>query len=117
MPSPKVALPPGGSPARLVFRQNRDLPSGSATVMEVIGPGALTVKIVPLSAFSGRPPSAGGLNRGARQVPVQSADGSIFALAWVSLSLTSVRYGVLAPSMLASQRVFQKISLPLQNAR
>ena len=32
----------------------------------------LTLKIVPVSAFSGRPPSAGGLNRGSRQVPVQT---------------------------------------------
>ena len=30
-----------------------------------------TVKMVPVSAFSGRPPSVGGLKRGSRQVPVQ----------------------------------------------
>ena len=30
-----------------------------------------TMNMVPLSAFSGRPPSDGGLNRGSRQVPVQ----------------------------------------------
>ena len=43
------------------------------------------VKIVPVSPFSGFPPS--GLNaRGSRQVPVHTlATGSIFAFAWVSL--------------------------------
>ena len=45
------------------------------------------MKIVPVRAFSGRPPSAGGLKRGSRQVPVQVGGswGSIFALACVSL--------------------------------
>ncbi len=33
--------------------------------------GPFTIKSVPVSAFSGRPPSAGGLNRSSRQVPVQ----------------------------------------------
>ena len=46
----------------------------------------LPMKIVPLTAFSGRPPSAGGLKRASRHVPVQTfGSGSIFALAWVSL--------------------------------
>ena len=45
----------------------------------------LTVKMVPVKAFSGRPPSFGGLNRGSRQVPVQAVVGSMVSLAWVSL--------------------------------
>ena len=45
----------------------------------------LTMKIVPVIPFSGRPPSAGGLKRGSRHVPVQVGEGSIFAPAWVSL--------------------------------
>src|SRR5262245_56790094 len=76
-----------------------------------------TVKMVPVRAFSGRPPSEGGLNRLSRQVPVQVGVGSIFALACVSLYVTSVRYGVALGSMLGSQRVFQNTSLPLKNAR
>ena len=85
MPVPNVALPFVGSVATLVLRQNRIFPSGSETVIVVVGPGALTENIVPLRAFSGLPPSAGGLKRGSRHVPVQSADGSIFAFACVSL--------------------------------
>src|SRR5437773_8927108 len=81
--------------------------------------GPLTVKIVPDSAFSGRPPSAGGLKRGSRHVPVHvgGSAGSILTFACVSLYETSVRYAVFVPSMLDSQRVFQKASLPLKNAR
>jgi hypothetical protein len=47
----------------------------------------LTVKIVPLRVFSGRPPSEGGEKRGSRHVPVHDDEGSIFAggLACVSL--------------------------------
>src|SRR5439155_3474945 len=77
----------------------------------------LTVHRLPVTAFSGRPPSAGGLNRGSRHVPVHADVGSILAPASVSLYATSVRYGVFEPSMLASYRVFQNISLPLKNAR
>ena len=40
------------------------------TVMLVVAP-SFTVKMVPVRAFSGWPPSAGGLLRGSRQVPVQ----------------------------------------------
>ena len=46
---------------------------------------SLTVKIVPVRAFSGRPPSEGGLKRGSRHVPVHAGSGSIFASARVSL--------------------------------
>ena len=66
---------------------------------------------MPVSAFSGRPPSAGGLKRGSRHVPVQTfGSGSILAPACVSLYETSVRW-------LSSQRVFQNTSLPLKKAR
>ena len=76
-----------------------------------------TMKMVPVSAFSGRPPSAGGLNLGSRQVPDHSDEGSIFALACVSLYETSVRCGVAGDERLFSQRVFQNTSFPLKNAR
>src|SRR5262245_48602067 len=102
----------------LVLRQKRILPSAAGTWMAVVAP-SLTMKICPPSAFSGRPPSAGGLKRGSRQVPVHvgGSCGSIVAPACVSLYETSVRLAVLEPSMLFSQRVFQKISLPLKKAR
>jgi hypothetical protein len=44
----------------------------------------LTVKIVPVSPFSGRAPSAL-IDRGSRHVPVHVPLGSMPALAWVSL--------------------------------
>ena len=67
-----------------MLRQKRILPSAAGTLIELVP--ALTVKIWPVSAFSGRPPSAGGLKRGSRHVPVQTpGSGSIFAFAWVSL--------------------------------
>ncbi len=67
-----------------VSRQKRILPSASGTwKLSLRTP--LTVKIVPVRAFSGRPPSAGGENRGSRQVPVHWGEGSILAPAWVSL--------------------------------
>ena len=68
-----------------MLRQNRIFPSAAGTVIATVP--ELTLKMVPVSAFSGRPPSAGGLNRGSRQVPVQvgGSCGSITALACVSL--------------------------------
>ena len=115
MPTVVVAL--AARLATRVLRQNRILPSADPTTMFMSQ--QLAVKIVPLTAFSGRPPSAGGLNRGSRQVPVQVGGswGSITWFAWVSLYDTRVRYGVPEPSMLFSQRVFQNISLPLKKAR
>src|SRR3954470_10915898 len=79
----------------------------------------LTVKIVPVRAFSGRPPSAGGLKRGSRQVPVHTLGpaGSVFALSCVSLYETSVRYGAAPAATLGSHRVFQNTSFPLKKAR
>ena len=52
-----------------------------ASVPGLSVPGPFTVKIVPVRAFSGFPPSAGGLKLGSRQVPVQvgGSAGSIFA--------------------------------------
>ena len=76
----------GGPEPRLaieVFRQNRILPSAAGTVMDqfvLSGPGPLTMKMVPESAFSGRPPSAGGLKRGSRHVPVHV--GGSFGSRW-----------------------------------
>src|SRR5215831_7717020 len=105
------------SPATGVLRQKRSLAKAAASVSAV--EPRLTVKMVPPSWFSGRPPSAGGLNRGSRQLPVHvgGSAGSITALAWVSLYDTRVRFWVAVPSMAFSQRVFQKISFPLKNAR
>src|SRR6185295_7653087 len=100
------------------LRQNRWVAAAGGTTMLGYWPWQhCTVKIVPVSAFSGRPPSAGGLKRGSRHVPVQLEVGSMSALACVSLYDTSVRYAVPLPSMLASQRVFQNTSLPLKKAR
>src|SRR6478735_6926073 len=103
--------------ATRVFRQKRILPSADPTTMLMAQ--QFDVKIVPLSAFSGRPPSAGGLKRGSRQVPVQVGGslGSILALEWVSLYVTSVRWSVVGPYDEFSQRVFQNTSLPLKKAR
>ena len=83
MPLPSVVVWFGLSPATRVLRQNRSWPSVPFTSMSVVQ--QLTVNRVPVRAFSGRPPSLGGLNRGSRQVPVQAAVGSIVSLAWVSL--------------------------------
>ncbi len=80
-----------------VPRQKRILPSAAGTVSEVAAQPSfdvvqLTVNRVPVRAFSGRPPSAGGLKRGSRQVPVQTFGvGSVLAFALVSLYETSVR--------------------------
>lgn len=68
----------------LVLSQNRsDLNEAGTLIASLRGP--LTVKIVPVSAFSGRPPSDGGLKRGSRQVPVHNGDGSVLASSAVSL--------------------------------
>ena len=79
---------PADWPAMFVFRQNRSFPSAAGTLIARVP--ALTVKMVPVSAFSGRPPSEGGLNRGSRQVPVHGVS-STFALSLVSLKQTRVR--------------------------
>src|SRR4029077_14909135 len=95
--------------ATRVFFQKRRRAIEAGTVIAVVP--ELTVQTGPWTSFSGRPPSAGGLNRGSRHVPVQtgwplaSSSGSCAAgLDGVSvvLELTSVRYGVLVPSMLGS---------------
>src|SRR2546430_10717616 len=98
----------------LLFLQKRILRSACGTVMESLRT-SLTRKLVPLKAFSGRPPSAGGLNRESRHLPVQmgGSAGSMTLFANVSLSQTSVRLGALVPSTLDSQRVFQQITFPL----
>src|SRR5215472_4061068 len=105
------------SPATEVLRQKRMFAYG-AVICGVVVP-RLTVKIVPPSAFSGFPPSAGGLNRGSRQVPVQvgGSCGSRTLLSSVSLYVTSVRSTVCEESREGSQRIFQKSSLPVKLAR
>src|SRR5438874_7633628 len=95
------------SVATSVLRQKRIRPSAGGTNPVGVEQQS-TVKICPLTALSGRPPSA--LKRGSRHVPVHVGDGSILALAHVSLYDTSVRY-------VSSHRVFQYISLPLANTR
>src|SRR5687767_6063960 len=116
MPAVSVVLPLGDNAATRVLRQNGCVLYAPVTLI-VASLQQFTVKIVPVSAFSGRPPSEGGLKRLSRHVPVQVGVGSILALACVSLYETSVRYGVRATSMLGSQRVFQNTSLPLKKAR
>src|SRR5207253_4477500 len=108
-PPVRLAVNPGASVATLVLRQKRRRLNVDGTV-SVLNCGPLTMKSVPLSAFSGRPPSATGspsrvgatLNLGSRQVPVHvgGSCGSRRLLAWVSLYDTSVRYAVFVPSML-----------------
>ena len=84
-PVGSVALWPAASEAMLVLRQKRILPSAAGTRIASLRM-PFTVKIEPLSAFSGRPPSAGGLKRGSRHEPVYTFGmGSILALACVSL--------------------------------
>src|SRR5262249_43751952 len=84
-PAVMVAVEPGASEAIDVLRHSRRRLNAYGTVIAVYC-GPLTVKICPATAFSGRPPSAGGLKRGSRHVPVHTLGiGSIFALACVSL--------------------------------
>ena len=77
----------------------------------------LTMKMVPVSAFSGRPPSAGGLNRGSRQVPVQTRPRIDLGVGVRFLVGDQGPVAGCRGAMLFSQRVFQKTSLPLKNAR
>jgi len=71
-------------PATDVLRQkrNRDGPKGT---MMVSARKASTWNMVPVSAFSGLPPSEGGLKLGSRHVPVYWLEGAILAAACVSL--------------------------------
>jgi len=71
--------------ATRVLRQKRRSLNASGTVIAVVP--LLTVMIVPVTAFSGRPPSAtGGAKRVSRHVPVVTRlIGSSFEPASVSL--------------------------------
>src|SRR5437763_16576608 len=69
-PAGSVATCPGASDEMLVFLQKRILPSAWGTVMESLRT-SFTRKLVPLKAFSGQPPAAGGLNRESRHMPAQ----------------------------------------------
>src|SRR6266508_3917338 len=85
-PGDKEMLPPGAKFATAVLRQKRRvLKAEEMLIVSALGP--FTEKRTPATAFSGRPPSPGGLKRGSRQVPVHvgGSAGSITALAWVSL--------------------------------
>src|SRR5579871_942446 len=101
----------------LVFRHRRSLLYWLDTVISAVP--AFTSNSCPLRAFPGSPPSAGGLNRGSAHAPVHvgGSAGSTGASKCVSLYVINVRYGVLDPSVLGAQRVFQKISLPVNIAR
>src|SRR5215472_15859765 len=115
--SPRLTKLPPVSPATVVLRQKRRF-AYCAVSCGVVDP-RLTVKIVPPSAFSGFPPSAGGLNLGSRHVPVQvgGSSGSRTLLSSVSLYVTIVRLAVCEESRDCSQRTFQKSSLPVKLAR
>ena len=78
-------MPPTGVEAMLVLRQMRIWASAYGISMGSFREGPLTMKMVPVSAFSGRPPSDGGLKRGSRHVPVHAGLGSILASARDSL--------------------------------
>ena len=96
-----VAVCPAAKLATDVLRHCRSLPCAAGTCM--VRSSLLDMNAVPVSAFSGRPPSAGGLNRGSRQVPVQSlVDVSDLSLSQVSFQQVSVRLAVLLPSTLGS---------------
>src|SRR5437762_12965617 len=77
-----VAAPLVRSATR-VLRQNRRPAIEAGT--EIADVPELTVQMLPVNAFSGRPPSAGGLKRGSRHVPVHAASGSTFPPKSVSL--------------------------------
>ena len=68
-----------------MLRQNRSLLYCAGTVMSAVPES--TIPYCPVTAFSGLPPSAGGLKRGSRQVPVHvgGSCGSVGALKCVSL--------------------------------
>src|SRR3954468_25007861 len=84
VPELRVATPPVRSATR-VFCQKRRRAIEAGTLIAVVP--ELTVQIVPVTPFSGRPPSAGGLKRGSRHVAVQIGlpaafnAGSIFVAA------------------------------------
>src|SRR3954447_21758322 len=91
----------------------RSFPSAAGTWIAVVP--ELTANDWPVRAFSGVL-TDGEVKRGSRQVPVHST-GSVGASKCVSLYATSVRLAAFVPSMLGSQRVFQKPSLPVKKAR
>src|SRR5262245_7637371 len=100
-----------------VLRQRRSRPSSwlTCTGRKL---QQFTANPVPDIAFSGRPPSAGGLKRGSRHDPVH-VGGSAGSDGWNpndSLYVTSVRRDAPEPSIAGSQRVFQKASSPEKNA-
>jgi hypothetical protein len=78
-----VSVSPASCDATVVPRQNRSLPCAAGTLR--VRSSLFDMYAVPVSAFSGWPPLAGGLNRGSRQVPVHSALGSLLVLSQVSL--------------------------------
>src|SRR4026208_825568 len=98
-PEPPGPGPPPPPAAAGELRQNRWVAAAGGTTMLGYCPWQhCTVKMVPVSAFSGRPPPAGRVKRGSRHVPVQVLVGSMSALACVSLYDTSVRNAVAVPS-------------------
>ena len=75
--------PPSACPAMAVCRQNRSAPYSAGTSSASCRQ-AFTVKMVPVSAFSGWAPS-GLMGRPSRQVPVHSSTmGSFLASSWLS---------------------------------
>ena len=80
-----VVTCPAASDATAVLRQKRRCEYADGTLIGAVP--RLTEKNVPESELPGRPPSAGGLNRGSCHVPVQvgGSAGSITAFACVSL--------------------------------
>src|SRR3954447_18288539 len=82
-----------------VLRQSRYLPSSAETVTG--RSEKFEAYMVPVRAFSGRPPPlAGDEKRGSRQVPVHS--GELVSTFWfdhVSLYDVSVRYAVDVPAI------------------
>src|SRR5437764_1318645 len=82
-----AVVPPAPRVATRVLRQNRSAEYAFDAVIVEFVVQQFTVKSVPVNAFCGRPPSAGGLNRGSIQVPVHvgGSRGSSTAFLCVSL--------------------------------
>src|SRR6202035_4123210 len=86
VPAARVQVCPADCAATCVFRQKRILPCAAGTLIERLVlsvPGPFTRNNWPVRAFSGRPPSSGGLLEGSRHVPVQvgGSSGSTAAVA------------------------------------
>src|SRR4051794_32952961 len=87
VPGGRIAFSESANVAIVVFRQNRIRPSAAGTSIDALISKAFTLKSKPVSEFSGRPPSPGGLNLGSRQVPVHVSGSTGFGIPLLKVSL------------------------------